>query len=76
MLTTITDVTFIDIRPLELKLDRYTGKKGSIVALPFGDGSVSSLSCLHVVEHVGLGRYGDPIDPDGSKKPARSWEEY
>lgn len=71
LLTTITDVTFIDIRPLELKLDRYTGKKGSILALPFNDSSVSSLSSLHVIEHIGLGRYGDPIDPNGTKKACR-----
>lgn len=25
----------------------------------------SSLSCLHTVEHFGLGRYGDPLDPFG-----------
>lgn len=68
LLTIVTDVTFIDIRPLELKLDRYSGRKGSILALPFNNSSVSSLSSLHVIEHVGLGRYGDPIDPDGSKK--------
>ena len=24
-----------------------------------------SLSCLHTLEHFGLGRYGDPIDPQG-----------
>lgn len=24
-----------------------------------------SLSCLHTIEHFGLGRYGDPIDPKG-----------
>ena len=24
-----------------------------------------SLSCLHAIEHFGLGRYGDPINPDG-----------
>lgn len=71
LLTTVTDVTFIDIRPLELKLDRYAGKKGSILTLPFNDSSVSSLSSLHVIEHVGLGRYGDPIDPDGTKKACR-----
>ena len=23
-----------------------------------------SLSCLHVIEHLGLGRYGDPVDPE------------
>ena len=38
---------------------------GDITRLPFADGSVSSLSCLHVIEHIGLGRYGDPIDPSG-----------
>ena len=24
-----------------------------------------SLSCLHTIEHIGLGRYGDTINPDG-----------
>jgi len=24
-----------------------------------------SISCLHAIEHFGLGRYGDPINPDG-----------
>jgi hypothetical protein len=27
------------------------------------DDSVESLSSLHAVEHFGLGRYGDPLDP-------------
>src|SRR5260370_4474499 len=27
-----------------------------------------SLSCLHVLEHFGLGRYGDPIDYEGHRK--------
>jgi hypothetical protein len=25
---------------------------------------------LHVIEHIGLGRYGDPLDPQGSVKAA------
>jgi hypothetical protein len=29
---------------------------------------VESLSSLCVVEHIGLGRYGDPIDPEGTGK--------
>jgi hypothetical protein len=29
---------------------------------------VDSLSCLHALEHFGLGRYGDPVDPVGHKK--------
>lgn len=32
------------------------------------DGIADSISCLHAIEHFGLGRYGDPIDPDGHKK--------
>jgi Caenorhabditis protein of unknown function, DUF268 len=27
-----------------------------------------SLSCLHAIEHFGLGRYGDPLDPGGHLK--------
>ncbi|MFM7183041.1 MAG: DUF268 domain-containing protein [Verrucomicrobiales bacterium] len=30
--------------------------------------SCDSLSCLHALEHFGLGRYGDPIDPIGHEK--------
>ena len=30
--------------------------------------SFDSISCLHSIEHFGLGRYGDPIDPSGFSK--------
>jgi len=36
--------------------------------LPFANGSIASLSCLHVAEHIGLGRYGDPLNPHGTRK--------
>ncbi len=36
--------------------------------MPFADSSVESLSCMHTIEHVGLGRYGDPLDPEGDLK--------
>src|SRR5262249_40525713 len=39
-----------------------------LLKLPFADNSIESLSCMHVLEHVGLGRYGDPVDPDGDLK--------
>ena len=29
--------------------------------------SLSSVSCMHVIEHIGLGRYGDPINQNGDK---------
>jgi SAM-dependent methyltransferase len=65
------DVTYVDIRPLDLQHERFRFRRGSLTALPFADGSVVSLSCLHVIEHVGLGRYGDPVDPDGYVAAAR-----
>jgi hypothetical protein len=38
------------------------------MALPMRSGSLPSISCMHVVEHIGLGRYGDPLDPAGDLK--------
>ena len=67
-LSSITNVIFVDIRPLRASLDGLESLAGSILSLPFKDDSVHSLSCLHVAEHIGLGRYGDPLDPDGTKK--------
>jgi len=60
--------TMVDIRPLSVTLENLTFKKGSITDLPFEDNSIESLSSLCVVEHIGLGRYGDEIDPVGSEK--------
>lgn len=70
-LTAITKVTFVDVRPLLAILDNFDSRKGSILSLPFEDNSLLSLSSLHVAEHIGLGRYGDPIDPKGTKKACK-----
>ncbi|MBS1599285.1 MAG: DUF268 domain-containing protein [Bacteroidetes bacterium] len=61
-------VTFIDIRPIEVKLPNLFFKSGTILDLPFPDSSVESISSLCVIEHIGLGRYGDPLDAKGSEK--------
>jgi hypothetical protein len=63
--------TMIDIRPINLKLENLSFQEGSIVDLPLPDNFVESLSSLCVVEHIGLGRYGDPIDYWGSEKAIR-----
>ena len=64
-LTAVCDVTFVDIRPLEADLDRLQSISGSVLAMPFEDQSVESLSCLHVAEHIGLGRYRGFARPSG-----------
>jgi SAM-dependent methyltransferase len=60
--------TMIDIRPLELNMENLYFKKGSILNLPLESNSINSISSLCVIEHIGLGRYGDPIDVFGSEK--------
>ena len=70
-LTAIKKVTFIDIRPLIASLENFESRKGSVLSMPYSNNSILSLSCLHVAEHVGLGRYGDPLDPLGTKKAAK-----
>lgn len=60
--------TMIDIRPVELELENLSFVKGSITNLPFETSSIGSISSLCVVEHIGLGRYGDPLDQFGSEK--------
>jgi len=62
---------FIDFRPADLGLSGLVSEAGTLMQLPFPNDSVESLSCMHVVEHVGLGRYGDPLDYDGDIKSAR-----
>lgn len=66
-----TPITFIDIRPLPVKTEGFDSKAGSVLNLPYPDASVDSISCLHVIEHVGLGRYGDPLDPQGTIKACK-----
>lgn len=63
-------VTFVDIRSVEIELERFSFRAGTLLALPFADASVPSLSSLCVIEHIGLGRYGDPLDARGSEKAA------
>jgi SAM-dependent methyltransferase len=68
MLAAKMPVTFVDLRPLELSIAELHPLAGDVLGLPFPDRSVSSLSSLHVVEHVGLGRYGDELNPSGTRQ--------
>lgn len=61
-------VEFYDYRPASLKLDGLTCGRQDLARLSFADNSLVSLSCMHTIEHVGLGRYGDPLDPLGDLK--------
>ena len=68
MLSAFVPVRFYDYRPADVRLSNLESASADILQLPFSDDSIQSISCMHVVEHIGLGRYGDPLDPDGDLK--------
>ncbi len=73
-LLTFRGVNVIDIRPLKSTVSGLTFYQGDITKLPMTDKSMQSISCLHTMEHIGLGRYGDPINPNGCFKGMKELE--
>ena len=59
---------FYDYRPAHLQLDNYESGFADLKKLPFETNSVESISCMHTIEHIGLGRYGDELDVKGDLK--------
>jgi hypothetical protein len=61
------EVEVLDIRPMKEVVRGVTFHQVNVMqALPERwVAATDSLSCLHTIEHFGLGRYGDPIDPEG-----------
>ena len=68
LLSAFLPVDFYDYRPAEISLSGLCCRHADLVALPFVSNSIESLSCMHVVEHIGLERYGDSFDPQGDLK--------
>ena len=69
-LSAILPVEFYDYRPAQLTLSNLTCGSANLSDLQFANGSIESLSCMHTIEHVGLGRYGDALDPKGDLNAA------
>jgi uncharacterized protein DUF268 len=67
LLSAVVPVVFVDYRPVVADMTGLWNCGADILKLPFADNSIQSLSCLHVAEHVGLGRYGDPLNPAGTR---------
>lgn len=68
ILSAFIPVEFYDYRPAHLNLNNLLSQKADLTNLFFESNSVECLSCMHTIEHIGLGRYGDPIDPEGDLK--------
>lgn len=60
------EIEVLDIRPLTTQAPNIKSLCADLMSGTLGlDESTDSLSSLHALEHFGLGRYGDPIRPDG-----------
>jgi hypothetical protein len=68
LVSAFVPVEFYDYRPADLHLSNLKSADADLTNLKFKTNSVFSISCMHTIEHIGLGRYGDPIDPDGDIK--------
>lgn len=63
------EVEMLDIRPLPEKIKNVHFTHGDLLDLESKyHNYADSISSLSVLEHFGLGRYGDTIDVDGSMK--------
>jgi len=62
-------IDVFDIRPLKTEIANIRFHQADLMRL---DAELvaccDSLSSLHVIEHFGLGRYGDPVDVEGHRK--------
>lgn len=60
------EIDVLDVRPITTQIPGVTFKQDDLMKPVEGmSGYYDSLSCLHALEHFGLGRYGDPIAPTG-----------
>jgi hypothetical protein len=61
------EIEMFDIRPLNSTIRNVAFTKCDLMGELSPDllDCTDSLSCLHAIEHFGLGRYGDPVDARG-----------
>jgi hypothetical protein len=63
------EIEVFDVRPINQLIPGVTFKQADLMeALAGKENYCDSISCLHALEHFGLGRYGDPVNPDGFRQ--------
>lgn len=76
-LASFRSVEVFDIRPLTSNIPGVKFVQADLMS-EYSElfGYCDSISCLHAIEHFGLGRYGDSIDVDGYKKGLTSMAKF
>ena len=61
-------IELLDIRPVTSQIPGSIFTQADLMADEFGlEDCCDSVSCLHALEHFGLGRYGDQLDAQGAE---------
>lgn len=60
-------IEVVDVRPIDRPIPNVIFRRADMTSADLGEltGCCDSLSCLHAIEHFGLGRYGDQLHPQG-----------
>ena len=67
------ELEVLDIRPIAAKVPGVRFSRADLMNMPDNYREYcDSISCLHAIEHFGLGRYGDPINPSGYQSGIRN----
>jgi hypothetical protein len=66
-------IEVLDVRPVARAVPGVVFRQADLMSADsvgalLAEGGCDSLSCLHAIEHFGLGRYGDPVDPSGYER--------
>lgn len=72
LVSAFVPVNFHDIRPISLGLQGLKEIPSDLTRLNIESESLRMVTCMHVVEHIGLGRYGDDMDAEGDLKAINS----
>ncbi len=63
------EIEVFDVRPVSTQIPGVKVRQADLMQPLAGmAGYCDSVSCLHALEHFGLGRYGDAIDPKGFER--------
>ncbi len=68
--SSICPLTYVHPAPPPIDLPEVQVVAADHKQLPFADGSFTSVSCMRVMDRIGLGRHGDAIDYDADVKLA------
>jgi len=68
-IATFRSIDIVDIREIKSKFFNINYRQSDMMnPAPSLYNQYDSVSCLHAIEHFGLGRYGDPLDLNGHIK--------